>query len=640
MRRSRLAVRTAALTSTLLFVGAVPVWFYFHPAAPEAVVVAAPVSASRLPLYRWTVGEERTYHFVWNDLQRVALPVPQQGEAPQTMDGTLSLEGELTLQALEVRAKGARVRLAVKRLDRHDATLSGQALFPDAAAVQAHLPQTASAWLELDARGALVAVRFSDAEPPLFRQVAQTLAAELFPTELRDAAEWSAVESTQTGEVEARFHFDGEDARLTRRRARYQSLRAAATAPAFRQSLSSLTHFDRDPEGFLAGVSHDEILDATHTDGRSLMSRRVRLRLAFSTRQQKPLPPATEDKPIVRAPSQVAFEGDEKLALTTSQADGMTVDAALQVLASATDPGAIPELGTFARRAIAALELEPHRAGELGQLFLQKGRSPAMRELMLDLLAGAGHAEAQATLRELIVSPEAREHAGAHGLMVQRAGFVREPEPETGRLLARMNTEARTAGDVGVERASAYALGAVVSRLPAGSPEVAEFLRPLEDALARADNAESLEHSLRALGNSGTARVMDLASPHLRDEAPEVRSAAAGALRTAPQEAATRMLLDALMSEPARAVQGALLDALNARTLGAPELERLSGWVVAGQLAPGAEAALLNVLTPRMDDSAAVLRMLQALSVRPGQQPATRARVMALMAQASASRGG
>lgn len=58
------------------------------------------------------------------------------------------------------------------------------------------------------------------------------------------------------------------------------------------------------------------------------------------------------------------------------------------------------------------------------------------------------------------------------------------------------------------------------------------------------------------------------------------------------------MLLDALMSEPARAVQGALLDALNARTLGAPELERLSGWVVAGQLAPGAEAALLNVLTP------------------------------------------
>lgn len=64
MRRSRLAVRTAALTTTLLFVGAVPVWSYFHHATPEAVVAAAPVSASRLPLYRWTVGEERTYHFV------------------------------------------------------------------------------------------------------------------------------------------------------------------------------------------------------------------------------------------------------------------------------------------------------------------------------------------------------------------------------------------------------------------------------------------------------------------------------------------------------------------------------------------------------------------------------------------------
>ncbi|ATB45022.1 HEAT repeat domain-containing protein [Corallococcus macrosporus] len=640
MRRSRLAVRTAALTTTLLLAGAVPMWSYFHSAATEAVDAAAPAAASRLPLYRWTVGEARTYHFIWNDLQRVALPVPQQGDAPQAMDVALSLEGELTLQALEVRANGARVRLAVKRLERHDATLSGQALFPDAEAVRAHLPQTASAWLELDARGALLAVRFSDAEPPMFRQVAQTLAAELFPTELRDAAEWSAVESTQAGEVEARFQFDGEAARLTRRRARYQSLRAAATAPAFRQTLSSLTHFDRDPDDFLAGVSHDEILDATHTDGRPLVSRRVRLRLAFASRQQQPLPPATEDKPLVRAPSQVAFEGDEELALTTSQADGMTVDAALQVLATATDPAGIPELGSFARRAIAALKLEPHRAGELGQLFLQQGTSPAMRELMLDLLAGAGHAQAQATLRELIVSSEAREHAGAHGLMVQRAGFLREPEPETGRLLARMHTEAQAAGDVATERASAYALGAVVSHLPAGSPVAAELLRPLEDALARADSAESLEHSLRALGNSRAERVMDLAAPHLRGETPEVRSAAAGALRTAPQETATRMLLDALLSEPERAVQGALLDALNARTLGGSELERLSGWVVAGHLAPGAEAALLNVLTPRMDDSVAVLRMLQALAVRPGQQPATRARVLALMAQVSASRGG
>ncbi|WP_426756650.1 HEAT repeat domain-containing protein [Myxococcus sp. Y35] len=638
MRRSRLAVRTAALT-TLLLAGSVSVWSYFHRAAPEAVAAPAPVSASQLPLYRWTVGEERTYHFVWDDLQRVALPVSQD-QARQSMEGMLKLEGELTLQALEVRANGARVRMALKRLERHEASLAGQALFPDAASIQSHLPETASAWLELDARGALVAVRFSDAEPPMFRQLAQTLATELFASDLRDAAEWSAVESTQTGDVEARFQFDDDGARLTRRRARYQSLRAAGTAPAFQQKLSSLTQFDRDPERFLAAVSHDEILDATHTDGRPLLSRRVRLRLSFSSRQQKPLPPATEDKPIVRVPSQVAFEGDEALALKTSQADGMKVDEVLRVLASATDPSAIPELGTFARRAIAALELEPHRAGELGALFRQKGTTPAMRELMLDLLAGAGHPEAQATLRELIASTEAREHPGAHAMMVQRAGFLREPEPETGRLLARMNAEARATGDVGIERASAYALGGVVSHLPAGSPEASELLRPLEDALARADDAESREHSLRALGNSGAERIMDLASPHLRDDAPAVRAAAAGALRTAPQEAATRMLLDALEAESERAVQSAVLDALNARALGPPELERLSHWVVAGRLAPGAEAALLNVLTPRMDDSVAVLRMLQALSTRPGQQPATRARVLALMAQASAHRGG
>ncbi|GHG87232.1 HEAT repeat domain-containing protein [Comamonas sp. JC664] len=638
MRRSKLAVRTAALT-TLLLAGAVPAWHFFHRSAPVVATPQAAVSPSRLPLYQWTVGEERTYHFVWNDLQRIAFTVPG-GEELQRFDGVMNLDGELTLQALEVREDGARLRLALKRLSQHEVTFSGQSLLPDAAALQEHLPESASAWLELNGQGALVGVRYSDAEPPMFRQFTQSLAAELFPTELRDAAEWTAVESTHLGQVEASFQFQDERARLTRRRTRYQSLRAASQVPTFQQQLSSLTQFDRDPDGFLAAVSLNEILDATHTDGRPLLSRRVRLRLTFSTRQQKPLPPLVETKSIVRAPSQLVFEGDEERALATSQAAGMTVDLMLEALASANDPSAVGDAGTFARRAIAALKLEPHRTGELGALFKRPGVAPAMRELMLDLLAGAGHAEAQAVLRELIVSKEAREHPGAHAMMVQRAGFFKAPEPETGRLLARMNAEARASGDVGTERASAYALGAVVSHLPAGSPEAAEFLRPLEDALLQADSPEALEHSLRALGNSGSERVLDLASPHLRDASPTVRAAAASALRSAPQDAATGLLLEALSSETERAVQAVYLDALNGRTLGGAELERLSVWVISGGLAVGADAPLLNVLSARMDDSDAVLRMLQALSLRPGQQPATRARVMALMAQASASRGG
>ncbi|MFP2905842.1 HEAT repeat domain-containing protein [Pyxidicoccus sp. 3LFB2] len=639
MSRSRLALLPAALV-TLLLAGALLAWNVYRPSLPGAVTEVFAERASRLPLTRWTPGEERTYRFVWDDLQRVELPVPTGGE-DSALTGTLHLDGELTLQAIEVRATGTRLRLGLKQLDRHEATVSGQALFPDAASVQAQLPASASAWLELDARGALLAARFSEAEPPMFRQLAQTLAAELFPTELRDAAEWHAVESTQTGEVEAHFRFEGDEAsRLTRRRARYQSLRAAGPVKAFQQTLSSLTHFERAPDGHLAAVSHDESLEATRTDGRPLLSRRMRLRVTFSTREQKPLPTQAEDKPIVRTPSQIAFEGDPELALLNSQADGMTVDEALEVLAAAGDPDAIPEPGRFARRAIAALKLAPERAHELARVFQRKDARPALRELMLDLLAGAGHAQAQATMRELIQSPEAREHPAAHALMVQRAGFLESPEPETGRMLAELHARARASGDTSSERASSYALGALVSHLPPGAPEVTEYLGLLEDSLARAESAEARLHSLRALGNTGTERVLELTVPHLRAEEADVRAAAAEALRRSPQEVATRMLLDALETERERAVQSALLDALDARALGIPELERLRAWVVAGRLAPGAEATLLNVLSHRLDGSAPVVQMLQALSLRPGQQPATRARVLAMMAQASARRDG
>jgi hypothetical protein len=639
MLRPRHTLLPAALV-TLLLASSLLAWTFFRPSPPGAATGDLAPSTTRLPLSRWTPGEERTYRFTWDDLQRVELPMPA-GGGDTSLTGTLHLEGELTLQALEVRDSGTRLRLALKRLDRHEAVVAGQSLFPDAASVQAQLPASASAWLELDARGALLAARFSESEPPMFRQFAQTLAAELFPVELRDAAEWSAVESTQTGEVEAHFRFEGEDAsRLTRRRTRYQRLRAAGPVDAFQHTLSSLTRFERDPERHLAGVSHDEILEATRPDGRPLLSRRMRVRLTFSSREQRPLPAAGEDKPIVRAPDQIAFEGDPEVALLRSQADGMTVDEVLQVLTSAGDPDAIPELDRFARRAIAALKLEPERAGELEPVFRRKGARPALRELTLDLLVGAGHARAQATLRALIQSPEAREHAAAHALMVQRAGFLTQPEPETARMLVALHTQARAARDTGTERASAYALGAVVSHLPPGAPEVSEYLGLLEDSLARAAGAEERLHSLRALGNTGAERVLELASPHLRAGEADVRAAAAEALRRSPQEVATRMLLDALETERERAVQAALLDALDGRSLGAPELERLRGWVVAGRLASGAEAPLLTLLSRRLDGSAPVVQMLQALSLRPGQQPATRARVLALMAQASARRGG
>jgi hypothetical protein len=640
MRRSTL-VRGVAGLSALLCLGAVPLWWSSRDAGP-AVAVEAPEASRRLPLFRWRVGEAHTFHLVWDDLTRVALPLPSTDAArPNALEGVLHLDGELTLQALEARATGTRLRLTLRRLARHEAMLAGQSMLPDAEAVRTHLPDTASAWLELDARGALQSVRFSDAEPPLFRQFAQTLAAELFPSELRDEASWTAKESTQTGEVEATFAFEGgDDSRLTRRRTRYLMLRAAGTAVVTNQELGSLTTFDRDAEGRLLAISQDEMLDASGADGRSLLSRRLRMRLTFQTREMQPLPPQGEAKAVVRTPSQIAFETDPETARLRGQANGMTVDALLATLEGAQEREGIPDLATFAWRAVAALKLEPERSQELARLFLKPGVKPGMRELMLDLLVGAGHAQAQATMRQLIQSPQAREHKGAYVLMVQRAGFVTAPEPEMGEMLNGLLAQARTEKDLPVERASSYALGAWSSHLAPDSAEARAAFRTLETSVAQAADDESRAHALRALGGTGAERVVDVATPHLRSESAEVRAGAADALRRAPQELATRILLDALDAETNRGVQRVLLDALNMRSLDAGALDRLRAWVVSGKLAAGEEPSVVAVAAQHLDGGTPVFQMLQALAVRKTLQGPTRAQVMSLMAQVGAQLGG
>ncbi|RKH04178.1 hypothetical protein D7V97_25690 [Corallococcus sp. CA053C] len=80
------------------------------------------------------------------------------------------------------------------------------------------------------------------------------------------------------------------------------------------------------------------------------------------------------------------------------------------------------------------------------------------------------------------------------------------------------------------------------------------------------------------------------------------QAAAVDALRRAPQELATRMLLDALDTEQDR--------------------------------------AMLAVAAQHLEGGTPVFRMLQALSVRPDLQGSTRARVLSLMAQVGAQLGG
>lgn len=597
------------------------------------VVAASSDEPSPLPLFQWTLGEERTYHFIWDDLQHVRLSLPQSPNGETRLEGTLHLEGDLALQAVVIGPKSTQVSLRLLGLRRHQAVFAGQPMFPDEASVSKALPATAHALLDFDAQGALTQVRLSEEDPELFRYFAHTLASELFPSMLEARRRWSALEVTQTGEAESTFAFEDAKSRtLLRRRNHYTHLRSTTGQPSGTQTLSSFARFERDPDKRLAAVSVDETLEVATPHATPLLSRQLHLRLMFSTRAEKPLPPALAGREDIQKVGAVPVNATLARSLLRGQADGMTLDQVLDTLRGATSAGAIADLTRFAWRATAALQLEPERLPQLALYFRERETQPAMRELTLDLLSGAGTPEAQKQLTALLASTEAHAHAGAYALMVQRAGWVSHPTPETAQFLADLHRSATQAKDVGVERASAYALGALTSHLEATDPVARTNVLILSTDLAQATTPDAKQHALRALGNTNAEEVFGLARPELAAGDAEVRAAAATALRGVPRGEVTDALLGALPREKDRRVQASVLDSLTARKLDAKALQSLSEWVVTGNLASGADTELLELISQNLGAGPSVNRMLQSLSARQDLSSSSRARVIGLMA--------
>lgn len=176
---------------------------------------------------------------------------------------------------------------------------------------------------------------------------------------------------------------------------------------------------------------------------------------------------------------------------------------------------------------LAALFRLDDAAVDQAMALIQSGSK--VSSALWDAFASAGTPKAQAALRELIENPR----FGLEDRRTQMIGlsFVTTPVPETLDFLFEHVDDAEQG------QQARFGIGTALNHLRGkDDARVAADLQRLAHQLAGANTARDMSDYLRAIGNAGVGQGKALLTPYLEHDSPDVRAAAASALRFMPGE--------------------------------------------------------------------------------------------------------
>lgn len=275
--------------------------------------------------------------------------------------------------------------------------------------------------------------------------------------------------------------------------------------------------------------------------------------------------------------------------------------------------GTMPDVERWLYRASGLVLAQPALARELADLFRRPTTTPAGRALVLDVLAAAGSAEAQAAMRAALDSSAARARPGEYALYVQRFSMVQSPDAATVDFLARAM---RQGGDADARSGAAYAFGSAIGRRArAGDRDALRGGDALASELRAARTPSAKKAMLGALGNAALAESVPLLASMTRDADPSVRAAAVSSLRNVPGHDAAAALL-ASVADSSPEVERAAMGALAQRELTDADVTAFSDVVTRGATSIGSDGALVNALAPHAATSADARRALAFVLAR------------------------
>ena len=524
--------------------------------------------------------------------------------APLTSE--LELEGELSLRSYGLREGSFLLGLSLAPTHQHITAL-GQSLGEDTSL------GGREALLSISTSGEVEKLVFAQGEPEIFKSLVQALAAEISmslpPTPV---AEWSAEADDNLGH--ARFHYAQLTASLIeRQRTGYSSLRAlpGPEQPGDQTSIDSKHRIAFDT-GHIETLDEVEQLSVKRSGVEAIEHRAsLALHLIRSARVQPAAPAIDASSGDARKPGRPVMDQETARRLMEKRTGGMSENELLGQLYSHLG-GGLHDNHEFFAHAVALLILHPELCSQLVPVFLDRDASGQTRRVVLDLLTGAGHPQAQAAMRTCLSSDAARSDP-QFGLMLQRFSLVGNPAPETLAYLEQTRAQAAKTGDAEVARASEYSLGAAVGWTASHDPAAAaRYNQILAGALGKARDPAERAALIESLGNAGLTENLPLLLSSAGDEDASVRAATASALRKTDTPEANAALFQ-LAADGDSSVGYQALSSLRARSLDDDSLGRLESLLLAGRLDPENQPLLATLLQERLAQSPAALRILREL---------------------------
>lgn len=308
-----------------------------------------------------------------------------------------------------------------------------------------------------------------------------------------------------------------------------------------------------------------------------------------------------------------------------SRAGDMTTARMLDELRTFGPGGEMPHHSRWAWQATGRMLLDPSAAEALGRLVIEeKSIGFKGRALAFDLLASVGHAEAQSAMRDALRNIERDDRFPS---LLNRAGFITEPEPRTVQLVADIYESA----DGIARQSAATTLGASAGHLyrTGQTDDALRHVRRLETDLRTQSDATDRRALILGLGNAGVDEAVATIAAHARDDAPAVRRAVATALRKTPGLVAEEAL-DALMADADPRVGRAAVRALGRHPLNADHLGTLAQRVMDGSLGDSTHGPLVDLLVRNADLDTQARRTLALALAHRTSDPRVRARLARL----------
>jgi hypothetical protein len=305
--------------------------------------------------------------------------------------------------------------------------------------------------------------------------------------------------------------------------------------------------------------------------------------------------------------------------------EGLTREKLVDTLRVAAQSGTAPDHNRFLWRATGLLRTDDEALAALEPLFADPTTTVDGRALLLDLATGAGTPKAQRTLLAWLESDAIANTPRAAELR-QRLTFVTRPTEQTLAFLVE-----KSKGEGSWQEPARMSLGAASAHLArAGRFDDADRIAAALLAMPVRD-ARAEVVLIKAIGNTARPVVENRIVRAARDRDPDLRHAAAGALRHLETEAARKALLDLTTDQSPLIAARAMVSLGKQRVLTSEERATLASAVALRRVPDLALAELVTLVAPLVDDIAVRDLLRSILLLEKLEDPNVKARIRGLL---------